>query len=104
MVKYIDAEKLIAEIKRRISSWSIREKFAPVGQGKDTCISRVTELSDLLSFINSLQQEQQEVDLEKDVESWFFNEISHKINVEHTMYHYFQECAQRYFELGKNSK
>lgn len=44
------------------------------------------------------------VDLEKDVESWFFNEISSKINVENTMYHYFQECARRYFELGLNAR
>jgi len=52
-------------------------------------------------FGKPLQQEQPEVDLEKDIESWFFNEISSKINVEHTMYHYFQECARRYFELGR---
>lgn len=64
-MKYIDAEKLIAEIERRINSWSIRGKNSPVGQGKDTCESRVTELSDLLSFITSLQQEQPEMDLEK---------------------------------------
>lgn len=76
MAKYIDAEKLIAEIKRRISSWSIREKFSPVGQGKDTCISRVTELSDLLSFIDSLQQEQPEVDLEKEIDACWQNWLS----------------------------
>lgn len=50
--------KLIAEIERRIESWDIRGKNSPVGQGKDTCESRVTELSYLLSFITSLQQEQ----------------------------------------------
>lgn len=44
------------------------------------------------------------VDLEKDVESWFFNEISSKINVENTMYHYFQECAHRYYNLGLNAR
>lgn len=53
--------KLIAEIERRINSWSICGKNSPVGQGKDTCESRVTELSDLLSFITSFQQEQPEV-------------------------------------------
>ena len=58
MSKYIDAEKLIAEIKRRIENWTIRGEHSPAGQGRDTCESRVTELSDLLSFITSLQQEQ----------------------------------------------
>ena len=58
MSKFIDVEKLIAEIKRRIDSWSIRGENSTVGQGKDTCVSRVTELSDLLFFIASLQQEQ----------------------------------------------
>ena len=57
-MKYIDTDKLIAEIERRIDSWSIRGENSPVGQGKDTCVSRVTELSDLLFFITSLQQEQ----------------------------------------------
>ena len=52
----------------------------------------------------NLEEIPSNVDLEKDVESWFFNEISHKINIEHTMYHYFQECARRYFELGLNAR
>lgn len=73
MNKYIPAEKLIAEIKRRIGSWSIRGKNSPVGQGKDTCESRVTELSDLLSFITSLQQEQ---DMEEVSDGYHtFNEL-----------------------------
>lgn len=70
-MKYIDSEKLIAEIERRIDSWSIRGEHSPAGQGKDTCESRVTELSDLLSFITSLQQEQPEVDLEKEKKKWY---------------------------------
>ena len=70
-MKYIDADKLIAEIERRIDSWSIRGEHSPAGQGKDTCESRVTELSDLLSFITSLQQEQSEVDLEKEIEDYW---------------------------------
>lgn len=61
-MKYIDAEKLIAEIERRIESWTIRGEHSPAGQGRDTCVSRVTELSDLLSFVTSLQQEQPDVD------------------------------------------
>ena len=59
-MKYINVDKLLSEIERRIDNWSIRGKNSPEGQGKDTCVSRVTELSDLLSFIDSLQQEQPE--------------------------------------------
>lgn len=66
---------------------------------RDSIISRT-----YLKVSDIYPQEQPEMDLEKDVESWFFNEISSKINVEHTMYHYFKECARRYFERGKNSK
>lgn len=58
----------------------------------------------ILDIIDSLQREQPEVDLEKDVESWFFKEISPKINIEHTMYYYFQECAHRYYELGLKAR
>ena len=65
-MKYIDAEKLIAEIERRIESWTIRGKHSPAGQGRDTCDSRVTELSNLLSFVTSLQKEQQEEELNEE--------------------------------------
>jgi hypothetical protein len=65
------------------------------------------ELVSILSFLDSLESEKpmnSSEGLEEDVKSWFFNEISSKINVEHTMYYYFQECARRYYELGKQSK
>ena len=45
MSKYIDSEKLIAEIERRVEEYNIQSL-------------RGAELSDLLSFITSLQQEQ----------------------------------------------
>ncbi len=92
-MKYIDADKLIAEIERRIESWAIRGKNSPAGQGKDTCESRVTELSDLLSFITSLQQEQPEVD----------------IDIQQELYHHFGQVkdftlgvaiASYFYELG----
>ena len=47
MSKYIDSEKLIAEIERRVEEYNIQSL-------------RGAELSDLLSFITSLQQEQPE--------------------------------------------
>ncbi len=93
-MKYIDADKLIAKIKElNLVTKTYEEQVA-----FNNALAMVVEI------IRSLHQEQQEIDLEKDVESWFFNGNSSKINVEHTMYYYFQECARRYFELGKNSK
>lgn len=60
-MKYIDSDKLIAEIDRRIEEYNIQSL-------------RGAELSDLRSFITSLQQDQPEVDLEKAArhvyESW----------------------------------
>lgn len=57
---------------------------------------------DMMSFLFDLESEKPTnlETLEEDVKSWFFNEISSKINVEHTMYYYFQECARRYAQWG----
>ena len=129
-MKYIDAEKLIAEIERRIESWTIRGKNTPAGQGKDTCESRVTELSDLLSFITSLQQdhiadvskmvesehiadvskmmEQQEVDLQKEInKEWEkCNPIDEGMGVETAYVHIeaFDMIAHHFYELGRNAR
>lgn len=59
--KYIDSEKLVAEIERRKKNNLISAKKCPTGY-----FSLVAnEDIDILSFITSLQQEQPEVDLEK---------------------------------------
>lgn len=60
MCKYIDSEKLIAEIERRL------EKYDP------DYTNAGSELKELLSFVTSLQQEQPE----------FVNEIWHKVSEE----------------------
>ncbi len=100
MAKYIDAELLRERIKK--NQYVIDPMFIKGDdsyyEGENDCYNRI------LDIIDSLQQEQEDVDLEKDVESWFFNDISSKINVEHTMYYYFQECARRYYELGLKAK
>jgi hypothetical protein len=106
-MKYIDAEKLIAEIERRIESWTIRGKHSPAGQGRDTCDSRVTELSDLLSFVTSNQQEQPEVDIEKEIEEHAIymphgefatdNEIQEDMEWAKEEFHYF-------YGLGLNAR
>lgn len=59
MTQYIDKDALVAEIERRINSWTIISEHSPEGQGKDTCTSRITELNDLLSFINTLEMKEE---------------------------------------------
>jgi hypothetical protein len=70
-MKYIPEEELKAEIERRIQRWTIRGKHSPAGQGRDSCDSRVTELSDLLSCITSLQQDKEALELEMCAEYWW---------------------------------
>ena len=98
-MKYIDAEKLIAEIKRRIESWTIRGKHSPAGQGRDTCESRVTKLSDLLSFTTSLQQEQPEVDYNKFEK--LFDDFCERNKGHHITSH---DACMWFWELGLNAR
>lgn len=61
MSKYIDAEKLIAEIERLHKAHS----------GKYGCDEVALNLEYLEDFITSLQQEQPEVDLEREIRDYF---------------------------------
>ncbi len=72
MGKYIDSEKLIANIKRRI-------ELLENGTGNPEVMKRVEGVlkgyNSILSFIDSLQQEHPEVDLEKEIEwEWVHRE------------------------------
>ena len=64
-MKYIDAEKLLAEIQRRreicadIAADERNEEVAEYYRGKEVAHDEIS------SFVTSLQQEQPEVDLEK---------------------------------------
>ena len=59
-MKYIDADKLIANLERRKQ---IHKSNVENGFPDDA--NKITEDDNILSFITSLQQEQQEVNLEK---------------------------------------
>lgn len=63
-MKYIDADKLIAEIKRRmkINNWDESE-------GSDVAFS---EDKKILSFIESMEKEPEVVELEKEIDRVFF--------------------------------
>ena len=89
MTKYIDAEKL----KRFVESIGLTpQKSADYNEGRDDVKMMV------LDFIDSLQQEQQEVDLERDAVQFCFDK---GLNV--TPYQA-KTIASHFYELGKNSK
>lgn len=68
-MKYIDAEKLLAEIEGHIKEVKEAEnRFHPNLGFFD---AKLSGIYDVLSIIDSLQQEQTEVDLEQEVISYF---------------------------------
>lgn len=93
MVQYIDKNALVAKIKRRRDAALIRQKnLESIGQ--ETVLNEMVanELNKILSFINTL--EVKEVDLEK--------EIDLRIGKLHTPLHYeeLKDFAKHFFELG----
>ena len=68
-MKYIDAEKLIAEIKKKrkilISEYNELAEYEVWRSANDNKI-KIYTINDILSLINSLQQEQPEVDLSEE--------------------------------------
>lgn len=87
MSKYIDAEKLIAEISR------IVEEETPISNGSDYYHGVADTADKLLSFITSLKQEQPEVDLEKEMDRWLDEEP-------HTV----RATARHFYELGLKAR
>ena len=90
-MKYIDSEKLIAEIERRLVKYD--SYYTSAG----------SELKGLLYFIASLQQEQPEVDLENKLDEWM------KYGP-HTCYPWcsitdaIEITARHFYELGLNAR
>ena len=77
-MKYIPVEKLIAEIERRKES---REDVRNADDGyypESNFAIRDKEDDEILSIITSLQQEQQEGELEKEILDWIGDEGSCK--------------------------
>lgn len=99
-MKYIDAEKLIAEIER--------QKRENLGSPECVC-------DDILSLIASLQQEQPEsgssekpnnllYEWNEEIYKTWWSFISGKINVEHMMEWYMHETARHFYSLGLKAR
>lgn len=87
--KYIDAEKLKAEIE------GIRW-FPQISSGYND--GREDMKIMVLDIIDSLLQEQPEVDLEKEIERWM------DLNADSNGFYNMVNYARHFYELGKNSK
>jgi hypothetical protein len=99
-MKYIDADKLIAEIvrMRKIN----RKAFEAEHIESDIFHGRTQAINHLFEFITSLQQEQSEVDLESEMDKYFktMEVLEHENIFEDT----FQRIAKHFFELGLKAK
>lgn len=69
-MKYIDADKLIAEIERRLK---IVEPHKDTFESAAACRQELIWMKD---FITSLQQEQPEIDLEKEIDNYIADNFS----------------------------
>lgn len=109
-MKYIDTNKLIAEIEKYENS--AIDAYNPLGEDADFWHGKVVACEDLKTFITSLQQEQPEVDLEKEMDS-YFNEhfspcvdgtlISERTGMEIDGNDY-DDIARHFYELGLNAR
>ncbi len=99
MIKYIDAGKL----KRFVESIGLTpQKSADYNDGRDDVKMMV------LDFINYIQQEQHEADLEKEISTWIPAHISGGDdgvwNTKNAVIEWAGIVARHFYELGKNSK
>ena len=116
-MKYIEAEKLKAEIERRKKK---HQEASACGYIIDP--NRLDEDEDILSLIDSLQQEQPEVDLEKEIEDYAYSlphsstgssayvsdkrlPIARQFGIEHEWsYEYVMEIAMHFWNKGYNTR
>ena len=98
-MKYIDADKLKATIERLSSGEH------PIEYERVEKLAYNRALSEIEDAIISLQQEQPEVDLEKDIEEWRQNWASPPRN-EYAVFNKedFINLARHFYELGLNTR
>lgn len=106
-MKYVDAEKLKAEIERKYAEYKAKQKTDDF-----TYYEGMADALDIFEqFIDSLQQEQQEVDLEKEIKRYTKscegakNANGHIFELDwNSITAIIDEAARHFYELGKNSK
>ena len=108
-MKYISAEKLIAEIKGIIAAVKVKkhpDEFGGIGQ----CLAaaEIEALNLALDCIKELQQEQPEVDLKKELYRWRHKHFKGKrdgdYNGEYLERESQLDLARHFYELGLNAR
>lgn len=105
-MKYIDADLLRKEIEHRIdilSDVSIKCAKNDDMEMHNYYHGKAISLDELLSFIDSLQQEQSEVDFEKEWDE-FEDWIESYITSDYPTYYTPKEIARHFYELGRNAR
>lgn len=95
-MKYIDAELLRKEVEKHIKEVKDAAKRFRPNMGFFSM--KLSGIYDVMAIIDSLQQEQPEVDLERDAVQFCFDK---GLNI--TPYQA-KTIARHFYELGKNSK
>ena len=103
MSKYIDAEKLIAEIDRRIKYQltCIENEYRLSGKAEEEIIFEYNSLS---NFINSLQQERPGVNLEKEIEKYYYDRFAFISSAHNPTLNILTDIANYFYELGINAR
>lgn len=101
-MKYIDAERLEAEIERRIAAYQKNFDKADNKIAKLSTDGRIASLKGILPFITSLQHEQPEVNLEKEIERYLLDNVDLFIHADSKTV--VQALARHFYELGLNAK
>lgn len=93
-MKYIDAEKLIAELRRQ--KHELELSIQSQGDYGQSC--HIVAYENIISLIDSLQQEQPEVDLEKEFKEYVDDDPVYSKLVNHFAG---ISIARHFYELGR---
>ena len=91
-MKYIDAEKLKAEIDKL-------ESFSCISEEQDGFYSAISRINDI---IDSLQHEQLDVDLEKEIDNYL--DTIQAWQIQEAPFTTMEKCARHFYELGFNAR
>ena len=93
-MKYIDAEKMIAEIERQQRRLMVLSNTKQANMLRD-CAVQNGVYNSILVLINSLQHEQSNADLEKEIANQYESNYE-----EYLLYEEFADIAKHFYELG----
>ena len=96
-MKYIDADKLISEIEKYKQGAAIA-RFDNAGENADYFQGKVDLCDDLQHIIDSLQHEQPEVDLEKEIEMYISSKglLDYAFLIPSIARHFYELARQKY--------